>query len=494
MHIKKSLIALLMVGTLLIGAGITFIGLTVFNVIEPTESTNNVASSDQSNTITDTEQEDVSQSDLEKMEKVASAFDIIKTSYLEEVEDGALIEGAIQGMLETLGDPYSVYMDQETMEQFNEQIESSFEGIGAEVSMVEGNVTIVAPIKDSPAEEAGLRPNDQILSVDGESIEGMELYDAVAKIRGEKGTTVTLEVRRPGVDDILSIEITRDSIPLETVYAETREQDGKTVGIIELTSFSEKTSERFEEELTKLEEDGIDGLVIDVRGNPGGLLPSVEEILKNFVPKDTPYIQIEDPKGEKSRYFSNIEEPKSYPISVLIDEGSASASEILAIALNEAEDYPTVGTTSFGKGTVQQTVSMGDGSTIKLTRFKWLSPEGNWIHEEGVEPTVEQKQPEYYYTNPIQLEEPFTFNDSDDKISNVQVMLKGLGYEPGREDGYFSEETQQAVEAFQTAEEIEATGEINEETAEVLQTRIIEKIRSGDDDVQLEKAMEVLFQ
>ncbi len=144
-------------------------------------------------------------------------------------------------------------------------------------------------------------------------------------------------------------------------------------------------------ELTKLEEQGMDGLIIDVRGNPGGLLPTVEELLKMFVPKETPYLQIEDPTGKKSRYFSKLESPKDYPVVTLINEGSASASEILAVSLKEALNYEVVGTTSFGKGTVQQTVPMGDGSTIKLTRFKWLSPEGNWIHEKGVEPTVEQK-------------------------------------------------------------------------------------------------------
>ena len=254
---------------------------------------------------------------------------------MEEVEDKQLVEGAIEGMLATLEDPHSSYMDVETMDQFNEQIESSFEGIGAEVSMVNGIVTIVAPIKDSPAEKAGLRPNDQVLTVDGESLEGLNLNEAVAKIRGEKGSKVVLGIKRSGASEPFDITITRDEIPVETVYNRLETVDGKQTGILEVTNFSTNTSKEFIEQLESLEAEGIEGLVIDVRGNPGGLLNVVEEMLSLFVPKDMPYIQIEDQEGKKTPIHSKLVEKKPYPISVLIDEGSASASEILAVALKE---------------------------------------------------------------------------------------------------------------------------------------------------------------
>ncbi|MUK89083.1 PDZ domain-containing protein [Ornithinibacillus sp. L9] len=428
----------------------------------------------------------------ENMNKVAQAFDIIKKNYLENVEDQQLIEGAIQGMLATLEDPYSTYMDIEMMKEFDEQIESSFEGIGAEVSMVNGTVTIVAPIKDSPAEKSGLRPNDQVLEVDGESLEGFDLNEAVSKIRGEKGTEVVLTIARPGASEPFEVTITRDTIPVETVYSDMRTISGKKTGIIEITNFSEQTSAEFEEQLQSLEEEGIEGLVIDVRGNPGGLLNSVEEILSNFIPKDVPYVQIEDGDGNRTPYHSNLNAKKDYPISVLVNEGSASASEILAVAMKEI-DYHVVGTTSFGKGTVQQAVPLGDGSTIKLTFFKWLSPEGNWIHETGVEPTVEIDQPEYYYSNPVQVEDPLVIDQSDPKIESVQLMLDGLGYNPGRTDGYFSQETEKAVEAFQQDNDLNVTGEVDQETANMLELQIVEKIRDGEDDLQLERALEVLY-
>lgn len=428
------------------------------------------------------------------MSKVLEAYSLIKDMYVEDVEDNDLIEGAIQGMLLSLEDPYSVYLDQEAMKEFNQQIESSFEGIGAEVSMVNGNVTIVSPIKDSPAEKAGLSPNDQVLKVDGESLEGLSLQEAVNKIRGEKGSEVTLEIKRPGVDEPLEVSIVRDSIPVETVYVDTKEQNGKKIGVIELTSFSESTAEEMKAELEKMEKAGIDGLVIDVRGNPGGLLPAAEGILEQFIPKDKPMLQIEDENGKKTRYFSKLAEPKEYPVAVLVNEGSASASEILAISLKEALGYEVVGETTFGKGTVQQTIPMGDGSTIKLTRFKWLSSDGTFIDGKGVEPTVEQKMPDYYYTHPIQLEEDetFAFNDTSEQIKNIQIMLDGLGYDVGRTDGYYNKETEDAVKTFQADHDLSISGEIDKKTAEVIETQVRERIRAGEDDLQMEKALELL--
>lgn len=492
MHIKKNHFILIIIVALLIGGVGSFFSL---KLIGATAANQEKIDSANLTDLTEDEQQEIVDDSGESatFSKVVQAYGVIQDNYLEGADQDQLIEGAVQGMLATLEDPYSVYMDQATVKQFNEQIESSFEGIGAEVSMVDGKVTIVAPIKDSPAEQAGLKPNDQILKVDEENIEGLDLYDAVSKIRGEQGSEVTLEIQRPGTSNTIEVQLIRDDIPLETVYAETTEVDGKKAGIIEITSFSEDTANRFKEELTNLEEGGIEGLVIDVRGNPGGLLPSIQEILKNFITKDTPYMQIEDGDGKKERYFSELDNPKDYPISVLIDEGSASASEILAVSMKEAGNAEIIGTTSFGKGTVQQTIPMGDGSTIKLTLFKWLSPEGKWIHEEGVVPTIEVKQPAYFYVNPIQTEETYAYNDSNDSIKSAQLMLEGLGYTPKREDGYFSRDTETAVEQYQKDNDLEVTGEIDEVTAEKLQTSVIEKIRSGEDDIQKEKALEVLF-
>ncbi|MEH7384172.1 S41 family peptidase [Bacillus sp. JJ1521] len=478
---SRKVVALYMVLSLLLGVSATFLA---FQLLDRNEQPL-VQQPNQNNGTTKEETKDLT--------KISQAYNMILSSYVEKVDEKKLIEGAIQGMVSTLDDPYSAYMDEETAAKFNESLESSFEGIGAEVSMMEGKVTIVAPFKDSPAEKAGLKPNDQIIKIDGNSIEGLDLYEAVLKIRGEKGTIVTLQVMRPGVTDLMDVKVTRDTIPIETVYTDLKEYNNKKLGYIEITSFANDTAEDFVVGLNELEGKGIEGLIIDVRGNPGGLLESVEDILKQLVTKDKPYVQIENRDGEKQRFFSKLEKQKDYPIVVLTNQGSASASEILAGALKEAGGYDIVGEKTFGKGTVQQARDMGDGSNLKLTMFKWLTPNGNWIHKKGIEPTVEEKQPEYFYANPIQFEKELTQNMNNEKIKNAQIMLNGLGFNPGREDGYFSGETTVAVTAFQKANKIEATGTINEKTAGAIEAKVIESIRDEKNDQQLKKAMEVLF-
>src|SRR5690625_796668 len=249
------------------------------------------------------------------LRNIRMAYDLINKHYFEEVDQDELIEGAIQGMLDTLDDPYSSYMNEEAMERFNEQIQSSFQGIGAEVSMIDDIVTIIAPIKDSPAERAGLRPNDQILKVDDESLDGLDLNEAVERIRGEKGTEVTLLIQRQGVSEPFEVTVVRDDIPVITVESEIKETNGKKTGLIDISTFSELTADEFSQALETLEAEKIDGLVIDVRGNPGGLLHAIEDVLQHFIPKDIPYLQTEDREGNREKFYTKLAEKKDYPIT-----------------------------------------------------------------------------------------------------------------------------------------------------------------------------------
>ncbi|WP_458415388.1 S41 family peptidase [Schinkia sp. CFF1] len=475
---RKRIVFVLMALSLFAGAGISYL---FFNGINGNAQFGAAFSKEDKGTEKDAQ-------------KIEQALELISSSYVEKVDKKKLVEGAISGMVNTLEDPYSVYMDKETAGQFEQSLDSSFEGIGAEVSMTDGKVTIVAPFKDSPAEKAGLKPNDFILSVDGKSLTGLDLYEAVLKIRGEKGSKAILEVQRAGVTGTLKVEVTRDEIPIETVYSSVKNYQGNKIGYIEITSFSEDTAKDFASQLKDLEKKKIAGLVIDVRGNPGGYLQSVEDILQLLVTGDKPYIQIEDRNGQKKRYFSSLKEKKNYPINVLIDKGSASASEILASALKEAGGYDLVGETSFGKGTVQQAVPLGDGSNIKLTLFKWLTPDGNWIHKKGIKPTVEVKQPDYFYSSPIQIDkEPLVYDTNNEQVKSAQLMLKGLGFEPGRHDGYFSKQTEVAVQAFQEANKLPVTGQIDKDTAKKLEEKIIEEVKDEKNDIQLETAIKTLY-
>ena len=307
------------------------------------------------------------QVDLAPVEQV---YELISSYYFKEVNKDELVNGAIKGMVEQLNDPHSFYMDQETTQQFLNSVDSVFEGIGTEISVEDGKFYIIAPIKNSPAEKAGLKPRDQIIKVDGQLLEGLTQAEVIAKIRGKKGTNVTLQILREGVSEPISVQMVRDVINQVTVEDKVTEKSGKKIVTLHITTFGESTAKEFSALLEQYESEGMDGLIIDVRGNPGGYLSSVENILNLLVSNEKPKIMIEDRSGQRQQSFSNLQSKKSYPISVLIDEGSASASEILAAALKEIGNYPVIGVASYGKGTVQQALSLKNGNTLKLTTSK----------------------------------------------------------------------------------------------------------------------------
>jgi carboxyl-terminal processing protease len=474
-------IALLMTGLLLAGAGGTYAGMSWIHGTPPLEKINHQKVST-----------DLTARDNVNLEKVSQAYDLILNRYVDKVDRDKLAAGAIQGMLSVLKDPYSVYMDKNTAKQFTQSLESSFEGIGAEVGMEDGKVVIVSPFKNSPAEKAGLRPHDQILKVNGKSVNGLNLNDVTLKIRGKRGTNVQLEIARQNVRDPIDVTVKRDEIPLETVHSSLKKVNGENIGYIDITQFSQDTAMDFKKQLSSLEKSSLKGLIIDVRGNPGGLLTSVEDILKQFVTKDKPMVQIQKRNGDKDQFYSSLTQKKSYPVEVLVDKGSASASEILAGSLQEAEGYKLVGEKTFGKGTVQQAVPMGDGSNIKLTLFKWLTPDGNWIHKKGIEPDVPVKQPAIFNTHPIQAEKPLVQDMNNEQVKNAQEILKGLGLVPGRTDGYFNSDTAKAVKAFQNEHGIKETGKIDSQTAMLLEEEAVKEMKKEKNDLQLQSALRML--
>jgi len=426
------------------------------------------------------------------MDKLVDVYHKIQDAYIEDKTNDELIDGAIRGMMESLGDPHSNYMNAQETKDFYSSLDDSFEGIGAEVTMESGKVTIIAAIKGSPSEKAGIRPQDQIIRVNGESLEGLNLIEAVNKIRGPKGTKAKLEILRPGLNAPITITVVRDKIPVETIHADTISSAKGLIGKIEITNFGEKTASDFEKELKNLENEGIKGLIIDVRGNPGGYLKSVLDIGNLVIPNKGIIVQIEDKTKEKEAYASEMEKAK-YPIVGLINGGSASASEILAATLKESGHYPLVGETSFGKGTVQNPFELADGSSMKLTIAKWLTPDGNWIHHKGVKPDVEIKQPEYFYVAPFSENVELKRDMNNHDVRNLQLILTGMGYKTGREDGYFDKHTEVALQAFQKANGLEATGIVDTKTSTLLQDEILKRIRDPKNDLQLQAGLETLL-
>ncbi|MRN54316.1 S41 family peptidase [Paenibacillus monticola] len=419
--------------------------------------------------------------------KLGTALDLIESNYYETVDRDKLIDGAVNGMMEALGDPYSNYMGKETAAQFEESIEGSFTGIGAEVSSDNGKVVVVSPIKGSPAETSGIQAKDVILSVNGESLEGMELNAAVAKIRGPKGSKATLKVQRAGSTEPLEFVITRDDVKLETVYA-TMEKDG--VGVIEVTQFSLNTAERFKEELGKLEKKGMKGLVIDVRNDPGGVLPIVIQMAEEFVPSGKTIVQVEY-KTKEREVSKSKGSSKAYPVVVLMNKGSASASEILAGALQQSAGAKLIGDNSFGKGTVQTSFDkqLQDGSLLKITIAKWLTPDGTWIHGKGIKPDIAVAQPDYFSVAPINKTAILQYNMNSADVKSAQTMLDGLGYKPGRKDGYFDVGTKNSVKKFQSTAKLKVTGIIDAKTAEALELSLIKVIQDPVNDNQRNKGI-----
>ena len=419
--------------------------------------------------------------------KLFEAYDILKKEYYDEIDQEALVDGAINGMMEALGDPYSDYMNQAEAESFHMGISSSFQGIGAEIQEKDGNIMVVSPIKGSPAEKAGLKPQDIILAVDGESISGYSATEAVNLIRGEKGTEVTLTIQRPGTEENMEITITRDEIPIQTVYGE---MINDKIGKIQITSFSQNTTDELKQTIKDLEEQGMEGLVLDIRQNPGGLLTQAVSISSLFVPKDEVLFQVESKDGKVEQFVSAEENPIDIPTVVVIDEGSASASEILAAAVSESAGIPLVGKTTFGKGTVQTAFDFEDKSNMKLTSAKWLTPSGEWIHEKGVKPDYEVSLPEYAFLPYINPETELKESIQSKDVENAEKMLEVIGFNPGKVDGLFDENTKNAVLALQKEAKLEETGVLASDTTVELMNRFSTAIQENDP--QIKKAIEVV--
>ncbi|WP_462412497.1 lmo1851 family serine protease [Neobacillus sp. Marseille-QA0830] len=422
-----------------------------------------------------------------EFKKLYEAYDTLNNDYFKKVNDKKLINGAINGMVESLDDPYSDYMSVDEAKSFNSTISSSFEGIGAEIQEKDGHIVIVSPIKGSPAEKAGLKPDDIILSVDGKSLQGMTSTEAVTIIRGKKGTKVELSIQRAGTSAPLTVPIVRDEIPIETVYGEMVE-DG--IAKVQITSFSTNTAKELVKTLNDMQNQGMKGLVLDLRQNPGGLLDQAVSISSMFVPKGKVIVKEEDRNGKIKEIASSNEGNPNLPLVVLIDKGSASASEITAAALRESAGVKLIGEKSFGKGTVQTASNFSDGSNLKFTIAKWLTPNSNWIHKKGIKPDVEVALPEYATLSIINPDKELTLSSSSTEVQTAQKMLKAIGYDPGREDGFFDDKTKEAVMAFQTANGLPADGILKGDSTMKLMELLREKIQSND--TQLQKAVEVL--
>lgn len=356
-----------------------------------------------------TKQESSTVSD--EFQEFLNTYEDIKENYYGEIDEGEMLNAGIKGMIDYLGDKYSVYMDEEETEEFNEQVEGKYVGIGTEIMQLEdGSVVVSNPFEGSPAAKAGLQAGDVIIRVNDTDVTGKTSSEVSNLIKKSADSTVNITVRRDDEEKTFTIE--RETIEIESVDSSVFDVNDKKVGYIYISIFAANTYQQFKQALEDLEEDGIDSLVIDVRSNSGGYLDCVTEIASLFLGKGKVIYQL-DTKGIVEKIYDETKTKRDYPIAVLINSSSASASEILAASLKESYGAEVVGVNSYGKGTVQRAYQLENGATVKYTIQKWLTPDGNWINEVGVEPTLRVEMNVDYYQNP-----------SDETDNQLQEALK----------------------------------------------------------------------
>ena len=333
-----------------------------------------------------------------ELAKFVDAYDAIVNNYYKEVDKDKLVESAINGMVSSIGDEYTSYSDKDVTDNFNEAVNGKYMGIGALIMKSEKDLVIYKVFEDSPSYRAGLKDGDIILKLDDKDTKDMSVNDIASIVKNDRNKEVKLLVKRG--EKNLDITIVKDMVELPVVSGKIINHNDKKIGYISLSIFSSVASEQFNKQLFKLEKEGISGLVIDVRGNSGGYLTTVTDIASYFLKKGDIIYKLEVNDKVTVRK-DKTKESRDYPVAVLIDKNSASASEILASSIKESYNGYVVGTNSYGKGTVQQTLVLSDGSMIKYTIEKWLTPLGNWINEEGVIPTNYVELSSEYLNNPV---------------------------------------------------------------------------------------------
>jgi len=304
----------------------------------------------------------------------------------EKLNDKKMFYGAIKGMVAAIGDPYTVFMDPQIASEFNKDLAGTFEGIGAEIGLKNEIITIIAPLPGMPAEKAGLKAGDKIIAINNETTSGMSVDEAVSKIRGPKGTAVVLSIFRDSFDKVQDFSITRNTIIVKSVRTNLR-ADG--IFFVQITNFNDDTETLFNQAVDEILAKIPQGIILDLRNNPGGYLDTAIEVASEWV-EDGIIVTEKYSEEQKNEHLARGRARiKGYKTVVLVNQGSASASEIVAGALQDYKDATIIGMKTFGKGSVQTLLNFEDGSSVKITIAKWLTPNGRSINDEGIMPDYE---------------------------------------------------------------------------------------------------------
>jgi len=321
----------------------------------------------------------------EELKVFSEALSTVRKIYVEDVKPKDLIYGAMKGMVGSL-DPHSAFMTPEQYKEMQVDTKGEFGGIGIQIGVKEGMLTVIAPIEDTPAYKAGIKAGDKIIKINNEFTKDMSLHDAVSKMRGAPSTSVKITILREGWKETKDFTIVREIIKVKSVKSKTLE-DG--IGYIKINQFQEQTSSDLSQAMENLMKQNINSLILDLRNNPGGLLNSAVDVSSQFLPQSKLVVFIKDRKGEKVEYKSGKNNADSTtPMVVLVNQGSASASEIVAGALKDWNRAVIIGTQTFGKGSVQSVIPLGDGSALRLTTARYYTPKGTSIQTTGIAPDI----------------------------------------------------------------------------------------------------------
>ncbi|MGI9082882.1 MAG: S41 family peptidase [Proteobacteria bacterium] len=326
----------------------------------------------------------------EKLDLFGDILETINKEYFKQINEGEVIDGAINGMLQSL-DPYSSYMSPKTFKNMNTETKGEFGGLGIEVTMEAGLVKVISPIDDTPADRAGIKSGDYIIKLDNKQVKGLTLDEAVNTMRGKSGTPITLTIRRIDVDDPIIVKIVRETIKTKSVVSEVKEN----IGYLRLRSFNEKSGDELIDKIREISRNkpNVTGYILDLRNNPGGLLSQAIKISDAFLDSgEIVSTKGRDPKDIKVYNSKKGDEINGKPLIVLINKGSASASEIVAGALKDHKRAIVIGEKSFGKGSVQSIMPLSNGGGLRLTTAKYYLPSGETIEEIGVQPDIKVEQ------------------------------------------------------------------------------------------------------
>lgn len=413
----------------------------------------------------------------------------LKTNYVEDVADLDLLRGAIKGMIESLNDPYSEYFTPEEFKEFNEETSGNFEGIGVVITLKDKYITVVSVLEGTPAEKAGIKPGDRFIEIDGSNVTGLPLSDILNRLKGDKGSKVNIGVIRGDDRQVLRFEVERGVIKTNPISSKIL---GQGIGYIKISEFNENTVENLDKALDDFKKGGVLGIVLDLRNNPGGYLDQAVEVATRFVPKG-PIVNIVSKDGNIQSYTSKSEMSPN-KLVVLVNGGSASASEILAGAIKDRKVGTLVGEKTFGKGMVQRTLSLGTLGGIKLTIAHYTTPNGTNINKTGIIPDIvveTDKTNPFKDFSPLNSQKTLKYGNIGLEVLGIQQRLRFLNLFNTTPDGVFGPRTQQAVKILQQQAGLPSTGVVDANFYKALDDAIYKKL-SLREDIQLRKAIDVL--